>query len=135
MARIAVGRQAVDERGNRAADKAGADGGLRSDERERGPVVVKDEHGEPAIYHLGFNVAQALGYKWDDERGGLRVGGAGMDMGYHVVYSLSSVLFRDRAVCLGEKNCPSNDHFNGDRDYTKGKRHGDAGYQLKHQWL
>lgn len=42
----------------------------------------------------------------------LRVGGCGMDMGFHTVYTLSSVLFREE----GEK------------------MHCDAGYALNHAW-
>jgi hypothetical protein len=42
----------------------------------------------------------------------LRVGGCGMDMGFHTVYSLSRVLFREE----GEK------------------MHCDAGYALNHAW-
>ena len=41
---------------------------------------------------------------------GLVVKGCGMDMGFHVVYTLSSLLFRDTAK-------------------------GDAGYCLNHAWL
>ena len=66
----------------------------------------------------------------------LRVGGCGMDMGFHVVYNLSSVLYRDGFKCSG-KNCPSNDHFN-DPEFKrrKGKQHkGDGGYALKQVWL
>lgn len=43
---------------------------------------------------------------------GLKVGGCGMDMGFHVVYTLSRVLFAF------------------DRDENK-----DTGYNLKHEWL
>lgn len=48
--------------------------------------------------------SHALGYK-HHERGGLVVGGCGMDMGFHVVYSLSSKLY------------------------------GGDGYVLRHEWL
>jgi hypothetical protein len=43
-----------------------------------------------------------------------------MDMGFHVVYNLSSALYRGGFGCIGDKpvRCPSNDHSNGDRDYT-----------------
>jgi len=42
---------------------------------------------------------------------GLKIGGCGMDMGFHVVYTLSRVLFHE----LDDKK--------------------DGGYALKHQWL
>jgi hypothetical protein len=62
------------------------------------------------IDDITFSAAHALDYPLVEVNGSraIRVGGAGMDMGFHVVYSLSSVLFR------GE-----------DR----------AGYVLSHRWL
>lgn len=54
-------------------------------------------------------IGQALDYRLHD-RGGLIVGGCGMDMGFHVVYSLSSALY----------------------DSTKGS---DGGYTLKSEWI
>lgn len=54
---------------------------------------------------------------FDRDRGGLKIGGAGMDMGFALVYDLSTRLFPDGFGCVGER-CPSNDHSNGDRDYT-----------------
>lgn len=81
------------------------------------------------------------------------VGGCGMDMGFHVVYELSRTLYPDGHGCCGE-GCPSNDHNNGDRDYTPhatdeertgadGKRcachathwHKDGGYAIRQYWL
>ncbi len=50
---------------------------------------------EGDMLHIGWNAARALDYGYDRRREGLRVSGAGMDMGFHVVYSLSSVLFHD----------------------------------------
>lgn len=62
------------------------------------------------IDDITFNVAHALDYPLVEVNGSraIRVGGAGMDMGFHVVYSLSSVLFKDRD---------------------------DAGYVLSHRWI
>ena len=59
-------------------------------------------------------VAKACGIpRADQGHGPLRVGGCGMDMGFHVVYSLASVLFRDGWRCIGQKRrCPANDHVN-----------------------
>lgn len=43
----------------------------------------------------------------------LVVGGCGMDMGFHLVYNLSSVLYGSGYPCLGrEARCPSNYHVN-----------------------
>ena len=47
------------------------------------------------IYDITYNVALALGEKLHSVDGfnTLKVNGAGMDMGFHLVYNLSSVLF------------------------------------------
>lgn len=90
---------------------------------------------------------------------GVGVGGCGMDMGFHLVYSLSRALWPHGYGCIGQ-GCPSNDHFNGDRDYSvhvlrdehgeledrepgpgeaadgcKRHWHRDGGYMLRHKWL
>ena len=64
---------------------------------------------------------------------GLGVSGCGMVMGFSVVHELSYALFKDGFECIGEK-CPSNDHSNGDRDYTP-HHHSSGGYALRHKWL
>lgn len=102
----------------------------------------------------------------DRDYEGVKVGGAGMDMGFWLVYELSHALFPDGFGCVGKGPngsgvyCPSNDHSNGDRDYTPhtagkplhelaepGKKecwenprghahwHRSGGYALKHRWL
>jgi len=105
--------------------------------------------------------AAAMGERWDRDKGGIIVGGCGMDMGFHLVYNLGYVLWPDGFGCIGEK-CPSNDHSNGDRDYTphgcpehnlvgpmpkerpegvcdngvwRDHWHSDGGYILRHRWL
>lgn len=62
------------------------------------------------IYDITYLVAKILGDKVSDVNGynTIKVNGCGMDMGFHLVYSLSSVLY------AGE-----------DR----------AGYKLSHRWL
>lgn len=70
------------------------------------------------VSHL---VADLLGYKLNKGGNGLVVGGCGMDMGFHVVYSMSSRMFP-----------------NGTR-YPHSKRNGEpdraGGYAIKHGWL
>lgn len=61
---------------------------------------------------LSYRIAAILGYPYDDRRECVKVGGAGMDMGFHLIYSLSSRLYPDGFDCTGE-HCPSNDHTNG----------------------
>ena len=59
-----------------------------------------------------YRVAAILGYPMSDRWDAVSVGGAGMDMGFHLIYSLSSRLYPDGFDCTGE-HCPSNDHTNG----------------------
>jgi hypothetical protein len=92
-------------------------------------VTIKDN--EPIF--LGYNASLALGITYDQKRDGVKVGGTGMDMGFHLVYTLSSTLWPDGFECIG-CSCTSNDHFNGDRDYTP-HHHTDGGYALKQRWL
>jgi hypothetical protein len=78
-------------------------------------------------------------------KGGLKVNGCGMDMGFHVVYGLSRTLYGAAGAfrCNGKKDwpkrCPSNDHSNDRGDdyvngYRKGRIHSDGGYALRHRW-
>lgn len=93
-------------------------------------VLIRDGENVQLLDHW---LAMLLDYRIDQGRGGgLKVSGCGMDMGYSVIYSLSRALF-PVFECLG-KGCPSNDHNNGDRDYTP-HNHSDGGYALKHRWL
>lgn len=59
--------------------------------------------------------AHAIGWKWG-EKAGIVVGGCGMDMGFHLVYTLSRTLFPDG--------------FQDGQD-----NHKDGGYALRHEWL
>jgi len=65
------------------------------------------------IIDITYYAAAALDYPLVEVNGSraLRVGGCGMDMGFHIVYSLSGVLFRK----AGESS--------------------DSGYLLNHSWL
>lgn len=53
--------------------------------------VLKD--GE--LYNVSWRVAKALGWNYSDRYQGVKVGGCGMDMGFHLVYQLSHELFGD----------------------------------------
>lgn len=66
--------------------------------------------GAPALYDITYHAAKVLGDKLQDHKGHrtIKVNGCGMDMGFHLVYELSSVLFAGQ-----------------DR----------AGYVLSHRWL
>ena len=68
--------------------------------------VIKDNR----PLRITWSVAEALGYPYDRKHEALKVQGCGMDMGFHVVYSLAYVL-------------------------NNGKTEGDAGYSLRHNWM
>lgn len=42
-----------------------------------------------------YSVCKALGWTPDNERDAVKVDGAGMDMGFHLVYSLAATLYGD----------------------------------------
>jgi hypothetical protein len=109
--------------------------------------------GEPR--YLGYNIAVALGMKWDRQREGVKVQGCGMDMGFAVVYDLSRTLFPAGFGLwpLGGKDMPkvgtymraeSPVHasimveqgfkFRGRNGDTSGWDD-DGGYALQHRWL
>lgn len=104
--------------------------------------------GTPDKLWLSWNAAKAGVGSWNDKRECIQANGAGMDMGFHLVYNLSCILYPDGFGCIGE-GCPSNDHSNGDRDYTPhlvdGKQpheagyvahwHQDGGYALRQEWI
>ncbi len=96
-------------------------------------VLVNDEHYGISARYIGYAASKILGLRCDDQA--VKMGGCGMDMGFELVYQLSSALFPDGFDCIGER-CPSNDHSNGDRDYTPGHvRHQSGGYALRQRWL
>jgi hypothetical protein len=114
--------------------------------RDVSVVLMRPDGG---TLHPNYSVAKACGYTL--ARGGfndaLKVGGCGFDAGFEVVSNLSYALYPDGFGCTGDK-CPSNDHSNGDRDYTphgfsasgcKGAAanhwHKSAGYALRQAWL
>lgn len=78
---------------------------------------------------LSYMASKAIGMPMHPKYQGVKVGGCGMDMAFHLVYELSAVLFRGDFTCSGE-HCPSNDHSNGDRDHTP-HQHSDGGYALR----
>jgi hypothetical protein len=85
----------------------------------------------------GF-AAHAMGSTMDHKRGGIKVGGCGMDMGFHLVYNLSRTMFPDGWACVG-KDCREN-HWGRSPEYKripKGKRtkHTDGGYAIKQRWI
>jgi hypothetical protein len=56
-------------------------------------IATSRETGHQETWDLSGNIADALEYGYNDKREGVTVNGCGMDMGFHVVYSLSTLLF------------------------------------------
>tara|TARA_Y100000004_G_scaffold145714_1_gene166323 strand:- start:1281 stop:1634 length:354 start_codon:yes stop_codon:yes gene_type:complete len=66
-------------------------------------------------------VANALGWKYSDRYQAIKVGGCGMDMGFHLIYCLGQVLWP-------EGTPEPHGIRNGEPDSC-------GGYALKHRWL
>lgn len=112
--------------------------------------VIKVEK-DGSMFNIDYLIARAGLFSFDDRHDGLKVGGAGMDMGFHIVYSLSRAVFPDGFKCTGHDGtkraprCPSNDHSNyyaetrgqgnPEPNYKKGKHHRDGGYAISQRWL
>lgn len=87
-------------------------------QREISLVIVDPRDQE--LFALDYLAARALGYRIG-KHGGLVCGGAGMDMGYHLVYALGRTLWpHGTPKAHGKRN---------------GQPDRDGGYALKHQWL
>lgn len=93
---------------------------------------IKLRDGGADIRQYDYAIQELLGLKMHNYEGN-KIGGGGMDMGFSIVYNLSRELFHDGFECIGS-GCPSNDHSNGDRDYTP-HHHEDGGYALRQRWL
>lgn len=91
-------------------------------------IDTSDNYGNgPRPRRISYLVAKACGFTYDNNRDALKVGGAGMDMGYHIVYSLGHVLYRDGFT-----------HEEG-KSYGRGGHAGyhdkDGGYSLRQEWM
>lgn len=105
--------------------------GMRRSIKVLAPAVVEDRYGQrQGIMDVSWQVVRAVGWQFDQRNGGVIVDGAGMDMGFHLVYTLSRVLYRDGFDCIGD-GCPSNDHANREER----AHHVDGGYAIRHDWL
>ena len=47
------------------------------------------------VSYYSFHVAKVLEWTYKDKTNSVGVGGCGMDMGFHLVYTLASVLYKD----------------------------------------
>lgn len=107
----------------------------RSGMSRRIRCFIVDHSDGGTIRDITWNVSKALSYTMAD--GSLRVSGCGMDMGFAVVYELSHALYPAGFECIGESpvRCPSNDHSNGDRNYSPDHKHESGGYALRQTWM
>lgn len=110
-------------------------------------VLLKDGD----AFHPNHAVSVVLDYPRASKGDGLRVGGCGMDMGFHIVNSLGYALFgKEASEGIGEEaNELRRQIFKAARFYmmqggrkeepdcTKPDREwfGAAGYAIKHRWL
>lgn len=75
---------------------------------------------------ISYLVAKAVGYPFDDRKEGVKVGGCGMDMGFHLVH------------CLGRKLWPKGGKLPKNmigRNGTDSRIETNGGYLLKQRWL
>lgn len=89
------------------------------------------------VHNISALVAKAGIFPYSRNYPGLTVGGGGMDMGFHVVYTIGREVIGDQPWrCRGER-CPSNEHVNPPQvDRGPGIIHiGDSGYRFRHYWL
>ena len=118
-------------------------------------VILTCHDGKPVQLHPNYAAEKILGYRRAKRGDGVVVGGCGMDMGFHCVYSISRSMFPDgfgvegnggidndgkpwrprpktreeaaRMVAAGVKFCGRNGDKSGWDD--------DGGYALNHRWL
>lgn len=109
-----------------------------------------DDKGVIRPYQLSYPVAKILGWRFDEKTLSISVRGCGMDMGWHLAYSLSCALFPDGFGVEGEgpyghKVRPKSKELAAkmvEKGWKSYGRNGDTsgwdddgGYALKHEWL
>ena len=87
----------------------------------RAQLTFRDTSKHTVPVSISALMAQANGYTRDDDRGGLKVHGCGMDMGFSIVYGLGCALWPNGT------------------DKPHGTRNGEpdsaGGYAIGHRWL
>jgi hypothetical protein len=96
-------------------------------------VVIPTKNKNRDETYLGITcldhlVAIALGYTRDRKWDGLKVSGAGMDMGFHLVYSLGRTLFPNGGDLKFSRR-------KGQEERLGNKTETDGGYLLQHEWI
>jgi hypothetical protein len=79
------------------------------------------------IINITWHVGNITEYKRNNDTGGLVVGGCGMDMGFHLIYSLSRCLYpKGFKLPKSQKYGRNGDTSGFDKD---------GGYRLKQEWM
>ena len=96
--------------------------------------AIDKHNGEPYIRDISHLVATAIGDRWDD-RGGVIVGGCGMDMCFATVYALGRALFPDGFAPTPMARRPS-DGKEVNTDIGRGvKRCAAVPFELDRAWI
>lgn len=100
--------------------------------------IGSDNRGMPSIRNITYLVSMLFDLKRDSITGTIRLTGCGTDVGNELVYNIGRAIYPEGFMCTGKQDwpgrCPSNEHSNGDMDYTW-HRHKDGGYAFRHAWL
>ncbi len=80
-------------------------------------ITGETYRGRAVVLRHTWNACKATGTAYSRAHEAATLQGAGMDFGFAFVYNISSAMFPDGFGCIG-RDCPSNDHSNGDRDYA-----------------
>jgi len=59
------------------------------------PSFNSIDYSKQMLLNYSFHVANVLKWTYKDKTNSVGVGGCGMDMGFHLVYTLASVLYND----------------------------------------
>jgi hypothetical protein len=84
------------------------------------------------IRDISYKAAVAMERKLDNNYGGIKIGGCGMDMGFALVHNLGRSLYPKGFDCIGE-GCEGNYHCNHGPEEEK-EHHSDGGYAFKQRW-
>jgi len=95
--------------------------------RIRTYVITQEAGQEAQIWDCTRAVARLCGYRYNDDKGDIVIGGVGMDMGYNIVYALGRTFWPTKEMSQAQGYITNR---NGDTELET-----DGGYLLKHSWL
>ena len=94
-------------------------------------LYIGSKDGKGDITDITYYAARVLDDKISAKHSGIEVGGCGMDMGFHLVYNLSSVLYRAGEGFKADPAAMA--RFNERAKYPA--HSDDPGYLLSQRWL